>query len=276
MRPDVARRTAGKSITLRRLAQPWTLILIITGLFQLFRGAPVDAAFFLCIAALLLADAVGWLRLSVPVRPRAAWLLAAAVPLAITLILAPRHGVVEGIIVSAIGVTVLIFGWGASESTSGSDADGSGSAIDAFGSPTGTSGSTTSTSARSTASLTASLTAGSATSAAGVTSETAGRTTMSPAVRRSAILWSVVGVVTCLWEVASFLLGLPSPEAAIAHPSISELFDPILDTTAGRAVFIALWLLLGGALVRRGAHTITVHGDSVRIGTGSRRKKVRR
>ena len=74
---------------------------------------------------------------------------------------------------------------------------------------------------------------------------------MSPAVRRAAILWSVVGVACCLWEVASFLLGLPSPEAAIAHPSISALFDPILDTFEGRAIFTVLWLLLGIALLRR-------------------------
>ena len=86
MNPDAARRTAGKTTTLRRLAQPWTLILIVTGLFQLFRGAPIDAAFFLGVATLLLADAVGRLRLSSPIRPRATWLLVAAIPLVVALL----------------------------------------------------------------------------------------------------------------------------------------------------------------------------------------------
>jgi hypothetical protein len=194
MRPDAAPRTAGKSTALRRIAQPWTLILVITGLFQLFRGAPIDAAFFLAVAALLLADAAGWLRLSGPARPRAAWLLLAAIPLAVALVIAPRHGVAEGLIVSAIGLTVLIFAWGSPDAA-----------------------------ARS----------------------------MSPPVRRAAILWGVVGVVCCLWEVVSFLLGLPSAEAAIAHPSISELFDPLLDSFEGRAAFTVLWLLLGVSLLRR-------------------------
>lgn len=194
MNSDAARRTAAdQSTTLRRLAQPWTLILVITGLFQLFRGAPIDAAFFLAVAALLLTDAAGWLRLSGPARPRTAWLLLAAIPLAVALVIAPRHGVAEGLIVSAIGLTVLIFAWSSPDAT-----------------------------ARS----------------------------MSPAVRRAAILWGVVGVVCCLWEVASFLLGLPSPEAAIAHPSISELFDPLLNGLDGRAIFTVLWLLLGVALLR--------------------------
>jgi hypothetical protein len=226
MRANAGRTAAEQSTTLRRVAQPWTLILIITGLFQLFRGAPVDAAFFLCIAALLLADALGWLRMSGPVRPRAAWLLAAGIPLAIALVLAPRHGVVEGIIVSAIGLTVLVLAWGA---------------------PAGPAGTTTK---------------GTSTP----------RTSMSPAVRRAAILWSIVGVVCCLWEVTSFLLGLPSPAAANAHPSISELFDPILNTVEGRAVFTVLWLLLGVALVRRGARVVTSTGQSTR----ARRKKARR
>jgi len=226
MRAKAGRGTAGRATTLRRLAQPWTLILIITGLFQLFRGAPVDAAFFLCIAALLLADTLGWLRVSGAARPRAAWLLAAGIPLAIALVLAPRHSVVEGIIVSAIGLTVLVFAWGA---------------------PDGSTGTTTKSTSTS-------------------------RTTMSPSVRRAAILWSIVGVVCCLWEVVSFLLGLPSPAAAHAHPSISELFDPILDTFAGRAVFTALWLLLGVALVRRGASVVSATSQ----GTRARRKKARR
>lgn len=217
MRPEVARRTAGKTTRLRRLVQLWTLILIITGLFQLFRGAPVDAAFFLCGAAILVLDAAGLVRFTGPARPRVAWLLLAALPLGILLLLAPRHGVMEGIIVSAIGASVLMFCW---SPTSGPAAV---------------------------------LSRAAETGSDEASGDPAGRDrprAMSPAVRRAAILWSVVGVVCCLWEVASFLLGLPSPEAAIEHPSISALLDPILDTIEGRIVFTALWLLAGAALLR--------------------------
>lgn len=199
MRPHAARQTAEKRITLRRLAQPWTLILIITGLFQMFRGAPVDGAFFLGIATLLLADALGWLHLNGLPRPRTGWLLVAAVPLAVVLVLAPRHGVVDGIIVSGIGLSALLIGWSPRQYAEG-DAS------------------------RDTASL-------------------------PPAIRRTVILWSVIGVICALWEVLSFLLGLPSAEAATRHPSISELFDPALNTIQGRIAFTVAWLLAGVALL---------------------------
>lgn len=205
MNPEAARRAAGKTITLRRLAQPWTLILVVTGLFQFFRGAPVDGAFFLGVAILLLADAVGWLPRRGVRQPRAVWLLGAAIPLAIVLVLAPRHGVVEGIIVSGIGVSTLLLGWNPKTKPDGVSVKGNASPM----SPS----------------------------------------SMSPAIRRAAILWSVIAVACCLWEVASFLLGLPSPEAAVRHPSISALFDPVLDTIQGRIAFTALWLLVGVALL---------------------------
>jgi hypothetical protein len=222
MRPDAVRRTAGKTITLRRLAQPWTLILVVTGLFQFFRGAPVDGAFFLGVAVLLLADAVGWLSQTGIRRPRAAWLLAAAIPLGIALVLAPRHGVVEGIIVAGIGVSTLLLGWSPQARPSApSDTNETGAKAPNTD-ETGASGTSTENTA----------------------------TPLSPAVRRAAILWSVIAVVCCLWEVASFLLGLPSPEAAIEHPSISDLFDPVIDTIQGRIAFTALWLLVGVALLR--------------------------
>ena len=35
------------------------------------------------------------------------------------------------------------------------------------------------------------------------------------------------------------------PDQKSAHPAISDLLDPTLDLTWGRALFIAGWLLLG-------------------------------
>ncbi|MCU1525404.1 MAG: hypothetical protein JWO18_2298 [Microbacteriaceae bacterium] len=198
MRAELVRRMTKRTTTLRRLVAPWTLILIATGLFQLFRGAPVDAAFFLCIAALLVADAAGLVRVAGTGQPRLAVLLGAAAVLGTLLVLAPRHGAVEGLIAAGIGVSVLLFAWPSHDGH---------------------------------------------TDVPGVTTE---------ALRRAAILWAAIGVACCLWEVASFLLGLASPEAAAEHPSISLLLDPVVDTTLGRIVFIALWLLGGIALLRRG------------------------
>lgn len=179
---------------MRRFARPWTVILVLTGLFQLYRGAPVDAAFFLVVAAVLIADEFGLVALPRVGIPRL-WVLAVtAAVLGALLVLTPRHGLVEGLVVSAIGLTVLLLAW--------PGRGGSGS-------------------------------------------------TRAP-LRTAAILWSVVAVAACLIEVTSFLLGVPSEEAKLEHPSVSLLLDPALDTIEGRAVFTALWLVIGVALLRRG------------------------
>lgn len=195
MRDDPVERAAGQRTTLRRVAQPWTLILVITGLFQVFRGAPIDGAFFLVVAIVLMMDALGWVSGPDRAQPRRGVMIGAAAVLGTLMVVAPRHGVMEGLIVSAIGLSVLFFAWPSPGDT------------DALAAP----------------------------------------------LRRSAILWSVIGVVCCLWEVSSFLLGLPSPEAQFTHPSISLLLDPLLDTLEGRIAFTALWLLAGIALLRRGS-----------------------
>lgn len=194
MRQDPQTRASGHLLSLRRLAQPWTVILVITGLFQVFRGAPIDGAFFLGIAALLLADELGLVVLPATRVPRRGLLAGAAIVLGALLVLAERHGLVEGLLVSGIGLTVLLFVWPQPE-----------------------------------------------------------RAAAAPdPLHRAAVVWSVVAVAACLIEVASFLLGLSSEEAKFAHPSISLLLDPALDTIEGRIVFTALWLVAGIALLRRG------------------------
>ncbi len=194
MRGRAATRATGRGSLVRRLARPWTVILVLTGLFQLFRGAPIDAALFLGVAAVLIADEFGLVVLPRVATPRL-WVLAVAATLLGTLmVLAPRHSLVEGLIVSAIGLSVLLLAW--------PDHGGSSAA-------------------------------------------------RAP-LRRAAILWSAVGVTAALIEVTSFVLGIPSEEAKFAHPSISLLLDPALDTIEGRVLFTALWLVAGIALLRRG------------------------
>jgi hypothetical protein len=70
------------------------------------------------------------------------------------------------------------------------------------------------------------------------------------ALRRSAILWAAVGILTCAWEVVSFVLGIPSEAAAQAHPTISILLDPVVGSLPGRMLFVLLWLSGGMALLR--------------------------
>lgn len=111
MREGSVTREAGRSTLVRRLARPWTVILVITGLFQIFRGAPVDGAFFLTVAVVLVVDEFGRVPLPVVGLPRR-WVLAvSAAVLGTLLVLAPRHGLIEGLLVSGIGLSVLLFAW---------------------------------------------------------------------------------------------------------------------------------------------------------------------
>jgi lysylphosphatidylglycerol synthetase-like protein (DUF2156 family) len=66
-----------------------------------------------------------------------------------------------------------------------------------------------------------------------------------------AALWGGLLVGGGLWELAA-LLQQPSLEASSAeHPTISTLTDPLLASSGGRAVALAVWLVLGCFLVLR-------------------------
>lgn len=71
-------------------------------------------------------------------------------------------------------------------------------------------------------------------------------------LRRTAILWASAGIVTCLWELTSFVLGRVLPEQKAEHPAISDLLDPALDQLWMRALFVIGWLALGVGLLLRG------------------------
>jgi hypothetical protein len=111
MREGSVTRRSGRTALVRRIVRPWTLIVVATGLFQVFRGAPVDGAFFLAIAALLVADDLGIVALPALRMPRMAVLVGVGFVLGVLLVLAPRHGIIEGVIVSGIGLSVLVYAW---------------------------------------------------------------------------------------------------------------------------------------------------------------------
>lgn len=72
------------------------------------------------------------------------------------------------------------------------------------------------------------------------------------AVRRAAILWSIVIVAGCLWEIGVFFLGRDLSGSTTAYPALSDLLDPVLAWPPARVLLVACWLLGGYALLRRG------------------------
>lgn len=71
-------------------------------------------------------------------------------------------------------------------------------------------------------------------------------------IRHAALCWAGVAIALCLWELASFLLGLPSARADWEHPALSNLVKPAVDEPLSRAVLFAAWLATGWAFIRRG------------------------
>jgi hypothetical protein len=224
MRPYPERRTTERTPTLRRLVEPWTLILLATGLFQLFRGAPIDAAFFLVVAFLLIADAAGLLWFAGTGLPRRGIIVATAIVLGLLLMLVPRHGAAAGVIVGAAGIGLLALAW----------------------SPSGPPQAARSQAARSQAARSQAARSQAARSQA-ARSQAARPSGMS----RSAVVWVTIAIAGCLLEVATFLLGLTSSAAKVDHPSISILLDPVLETLPGRIGFVAVWLIVLVWLLRR-------------------------
>lgn len=182
-------------------AAPWLAILVVIAVVQVLRAAPLDAAVFAVVALALAVDVLHVLpeprALRVPLPP----LLAAALVAVAVIAVAPRHGVVTGVVVVAVGATALALAWPDPPAREhGRDADG----------------------------------------------------VQRRRLVRGAILWAVVVVALCLWELSSFLLGRATAATKLTHPAVSDLLDPLLDSGWGRAVFGALWLLGGIVLIRAG------------------------
>jgi hypothetical protein len=83
-----------------------------------------------------------------------------------------------------------------------------------------------------------------------------------PAVTRAVAWWTIAVVAICLWELAAFIWGRGGAAATYAHPAISDLLDPALDSFPGRLVFFAMWFGLGTALLRPSAES-TARGAEV-------------
>jgi hypothetical protein len=177
-------------------ALPWIAILVIIGTVQLIRDAPVDAVVFAVVAVLIALDAAGVIPQPPAVRLPLAAMMIGGVLAAAVLVLAPRHGLLAGIVVSAVGLASVAFAWSRPAAET--------------------------------------------------------RMTRGP-VLRGAILWASITIVLCLWELSSFLLGRYTVDTKVAHPAVSDLLDPAVDTIPGRVVFVVVWLAAMIGFVRVGS-----------------------
>lgn len=84
----------------------------LTAIVQFYRDAPLDGTVFGAVAVALIVDALRILP-DVPSLPRPGLLpvLIGAGAVAALLILSPRHGVVDGIVLVGVGVVALPVAW---------------------------------------------------------------------------------------------------------------------------------------------------------------------
>jgi hypothetical protein len=54
-----------------------------------------------------------------------------------------------------------------------------------------------------------------------------------------------------LWELLALAQQPSLDDTSYAHPTLSALTDPVLASHPGRSLALAVWLLIGGYLVRR-------------------------
>ena len=65
------------------------------------------------------------------------------------------------------------------------------------------------------------------------------------------LVWVVLLVAGCLWELGALLKQPSLTTDSYAHPTISTLTDPLLATSPGRAVLLFAWVAFGWYLVKR-------------------------
>ena len=70
------------------------------------------------------------------------------------------------------------------------------------------------------------------------------------AIKRSALVWAILGVGLCLWEALAFIFSVTMPNGDLNYPTISVLLDPFVENTWGRLFFVGLWLAAGLALLK--------------------------
>ena len=70
-----------------------------------------------------------------------------------------------------------------------------------------------------------------------------------PKMVRTRWVWMMLCLLLCIWEFAANIQG-QFENSLSAHPTISVLVDPFLDSVVGQTVFVVLWLFLGLGFLR--------------------------
>jgi hypothetical protein len=68
-------------------------------------------------------------------------------------------------------------------------------------------------------------------------------------IKISARVWASIFLSTCLWELGSYILSYRAHNDN-AYPTISILVGPLLKTTAGKGIFLLIWIGIGMQLLR--------------------------
>lgn len=67
--------------------------------------------------------------------------------------------------------------------------------------------------------------------------------------RRSSWIWGSIASACVLWEGVTFALSVTLPGGSEAHPTLSVLLDPGLDSSLGKILFVAAWIGVGLGLL---------------------------
>lgn len=70
-------------------------------------------------------------------------------------------------------------------------------------------------------------------------------------LRRALILWAVLLAVGLVWEACAFVQQPDWTEPSYQHPTISTLFDPVLEQRPLKFIGWLIWLRIGWKLVHR-------------------------
>jgi hypothetical protein len=62
-------------------------------------------------------------------------------------------------------------------------------------------------------------------------------------------IWGILFLLTCVWELGSYILSYRVHDD-FAYPTISILLGPLLKTSAGKAIFLLIWIGIGMQLLR--------------------------
>jgi hypothetical protein len=72
-----------------------------------------------------------------------------------------------------------------------------------------------------------------------------------PRIRRGVLVWTILAVLILAWEAYAFVRQPDWSRASYEHPTISTLFDPVLERGPFRIVGWLVWLAVGWRLVTR-------------------------